>query len=250
MSNIRPGVKASTPPPAASQAPAKTLRPSPVSGTFQCMHFDFLLRSTVTHGMDEVFSKPFRGVLFLLPALVFGCAEGGAPADAGRILDAGRRDAGRSDAGGCMDDGHAGTCAMARDLGELMAGESTEIEGNLHRVTDADWFRVAFPPISMPGTFGGGSPQITLTGDNVRMQVLNDCSTPVTCGEGTGQSITEYTFTDNQSEMMAGPVPDGGVDPSTTYTSRDTEWPDSLHIRVFRQTNANTCSPYSISIER
>jgi len=197
----------------------------------------------------------------LLLGVSLGCASGGGGGTGPRgNVDAGpRRDTGplppgtdggpvvRPDAGGmCSDDSYPDECEAANDLGSLAIGDEMTVMGFLPQLADQDWFTVAFPPTNMPGMFGGGTPSLTLDGDEtMAFEVRADCMRSVTCGEGTPRELLEYSFTDDQSTMMS---TDEGEGPD--YDTRDAAWPETLLVRVARRGGPATCAPYTLTISR
>lgn len=188
------------------------------------------------------------------------CAKGGGGVDAGGgRFDTGPRDAARSDAArpdsgrrdsgpACVDDTIGDTCAEATDLGTVEVGGSATAMGKLPMLTDSDWYRVSFPPVNMPGSFGGGSPTITLEGDSTMIfSVELDCGTVASCGEGAPRDLTSYTFVDDPP-IGTDPL-EPGQEPND-YSTRDVEWPTTVHIRVARRGGPVDCSDYTLTITR
>ena len=186
-----------------------------------------------------------------LLVLLSACASGvNGNGDGGRRSDGSRVDTGGRDSGGgggdtgepCTPDSHPSMCAMATDLGSFAPGaaEMTVI-GNLPQLSDQDWFRVQFPPETMPMMPGGGMPSISVDGDpTVILDILTSCGTGlVSCGEGSATNMTSYSFIDDQS--MPG---------ETQYSTRDVPWPAELWIKVTRSGGPATCEDYTLTISR
>lgn len=198
----------------------------------------------------------------LLAALfALGCAKGtGADQDAGDSrFDSGPRDGGGGDTGGidggpprdgggsetgpgCADE-YPNDCAAAHDVGMIaMGADPVAITTYLPMLDDTDWFVVRFPPTNMPGTFGGGTPRITLEGDETMvLDIRPGCAdtTPVSCGEGSAAMATSYSFTDDQA-----------IEGEMQWSTRDVEWPSTLYVRVARTRGPADCTPYTLTFAR
>ena len=167
--------------------------------------------------------------------------------DAGPGVDAG----GGTDAGpACVDDTIPDDCAMAEMLGVVDVGGSTTATGKIPVLSDSDWFVVQFPPLSMPGELGGGTPTLTLEGDSTMVfEVRASCEATVTCGEGVPRELTSYTFTDDQSAMEVNP--EDMRDPDVEdYRVREVAWPSELYVRVSRRGGPVDCSDYTLTVTR
>ncbi len=197
---------------------------------------------------------------------LLACAKGGGGRDAGggrfdtgprdaARSDAGPRDAARSDSGRrdagpppCVDDEIGDTCEEAMDLGTVNVGETVMATGKLPMLTDSDWYQVSFPPVDMPGSYGGGMPSIMLEGDStMAFSVELECGSVVSCGEGSSRDLRSYTFTDDPA-IGTDPV-EPGEEPND-YSTRDVEWPTTVRIRVARRGGPVDCSDYTLTIAR
>ena len=74
------------------------------------------------------------------------------------------------------------------------------VTGTLPTLSDEDWFTVEFPPLNMPNSFGGGTPQVELSGDATMVfEVRTSCMASFSCGEGVPRELTSFSFVDDQS---------------------------------------------------
>lgn len=178
---------------------------------------------------------------------VNGTGDGGGRGDASRV-DTGGRDSGGRDGGGgdtgvpCTPDSHPNMCAMATDLGPFAPGAAEmTVVGNLPQLSDQDWFRVQFPPETMPMMPGGGMPSVSLDGDpTMILDIRTSCGTGlVSCSEGSATNMTSYSFVDDQA--MPG---------ETQYSTREVPWPAELWIKVTRSGGPATCEDYTLTISR
>ncbi len=191
----------------------------------------------------------FRFALLPLCLSLSACAQGvNGGADGGGRGDGSRGDTGRDAGGGsdtgepCIEDSHPNMCALATNLGSFAVGAAEmTVVGNLPAVSDQDWFRVQFPPESMPMMPGGGMPSVSLDGDSTMiLDIRPSCGTgSVSCGEGSSMNMTSYSFVDDQS--MPG---------ETMYSTRDVPWPAELWIRVARSGGPVSCADYTLTISR
>ena len=190
----------------------------------------------------------------------FACAKGsgGRPDGSPRTLDSGPIDAtgfdtridtrppGNDGGTGCEDDGHPMSCDVATDLGTIDIGGMMMVSGTLPTLSDEDWFTVTFPPMNMPNSFGGGMPQVELSGDATMVfEVRTSCMASFSCGEGIPRELTSFTFVDDQSMAVD---PPGEV--PNDYSTRDRPWPEILKIRVGRRGGPATCDTYTLTISR
>lgn len=201
-------------------------------------------------------------VLALVVPLAAGCAQGSSGRDSGTGTgDSGPpppRDSGR-DTGGpdpfdsgtgpvdsgpaCEDEGHAGVCGGATDLGSLLVGESImPAPGVLPEGGDEDWFRVDFPAMT-EGMPGQGTPAIELVaneGNAFRIEVRDTCTTSYACPDGTpAADIDSWSFIDDQA-----------MEGETQWSVRDLPWPESAVVRVYRSTGPGDCQAYQLRVSR
>lgn len=196
--------------------------------------------------------------------VIAGCAEGTGDSDTGAMGDTGLTDTGPVDTGPmdtgspdssefmdtgtppptCDDDDYGDTCEAATDLGSFMEGETmSPTPGSITTAGGEDWYRMDFPPNPEMNTPGGGTPTVEFSvneGDAFRLEVLDTCTTPLSCSEGmTATDVTAWSFVDDQS-----------LEGLEQWTTRDVPWPASVLVRVYRPTGAPDCQRYRLSISR
>lgn len=138
------------------------------------------------------------------------------------------------------------TCDVATDLGAIDVGGMMTVTGTLPTLSDEDWFTVDFPPLNMPNSFGGGMPQVELSGDATMVfEVRTSCMASFSCGEGVPRELTSFTFVDDQSFAVDPPA-----EPPNEYSTRERPWPEVLKIRVGRRGGPATCDSYTLTVSR
>jgi len=144
-------------------------------------------------------------------------------------------------------------CAEAVLLGAVNAGgPAINPTANLPEIGESEWFQIRFPTAgnrAQPGT-----PTIRLSAEadpNVRFQVFDANCQQLLCQDG----VRAWTFVDNQSALDAARAPvvndvsGEGVN-GGEYETRNTPWPSTIHIRVYR-TNADvSCSSFRLNVGR
>jgi hypothetical protein len=150
---------------------------------------------------------------------------------------------GKSDDGcECHDGGQGQACAMATNVASVALGKSTMISGNLPGAMITNWLSVTFAGVGSVSYH----PHIKLTdnpGNQFAFDVLNDCNTPVACGEAgkTGSGVTDWEvsaqLTDAKSPMstMWQPVPAVGTS-------------SVVKVNVYRVMGNATCENYTLTI--
>lgn len=147
-----------------------------------------------------------------------------------------------SDGCECTNPSHGTSCATLTPLTGIGAGSSMSVTGFI-APGEEDWFSASFP---FDGTRGPhqGRPQIRLTGESASNFVLDffrNCSTDMSCGEGSPTGVGSYSFVDEASSG------------DTAYSVNGTAWPSTVIFRVRRVVTSGTrCedATYTVTISR
>jgi len=145
----------------------------------------------------------------------------------------------------CLDAGVSGECAAAYSFGDVAVGDSvTGPVAQIHSPGESAWYVAAFPPTG-PNTKGGGQPHVSFAVDTNGAYLFDvltpDCAgSPSPCdGGGAGSSVVEWSVVDDQSTAGA-----------NRFSSRDQAWPDTVVVRVFRNSDVTGCDDYQLAITR
>ena len=141
----------------------------------------------------------------------------------------------------CLEGTPSAACTTPISLGSLGAGASAlGPVTNIVAAGGADWYSVSYPFSATFLLHGAGTPQVVFSRNDgaafafeVRVPGCPGAPFPL-CG-GT---LTSWQYSDT---CVAG---------GTNCSTRNSSWPGSVYIRVFRITGGASCGSYQLSVSR
>jgi hypothetical protein len=130
----------------------------------------------------------------------------------------------------CTNQGSAGTCSGATDLGTIAQGSSVSVTGNALQFGDSDWYVASFGE-----ECGAGTPKVrTSEFGTFRFELFASCAGPVlmdNCSTGAASGLYSWQY----SCPMCTPAP----------------WPSRVFIRVYRTGESKpSCEQYTLTVSR
>ena len=109
------------------------------------------------------------------------------------------------------------------------------------------WYVVEYPMEINTGVtlYGGGTPRVHFVQNDdqaFKFDVLFGCNTLLSCPAepgATSGSLTEWTFTDDQS-----------LPGDNQWSSRNIAWPAQVYVKVYRLTSGRSCGAYELEVSR
>ena len=144
---------------------------------------------------------------------------------------------------GTIDEGPSTSCAAPINLGSVAAGATVTRNDYIPATAGAEqWYLVNFPQTPDYASHGTGIPQILFASADasVRFDIQTSCGVAGSCGQGGASSgLTSWSFVDSTS--VAGTL---------AYTTRNTTWPTTVYVRVYRVSAPTTCANQTLVVTR